>query len=407
MPRKNNDKPKLFVAIGTSAGGIGALKKLLPNLPVGSGYTYIVKLHMDPAYPSVLDQILARVTSLNVVPAVDAVRLEADHLYVTPSDKDCTVIDDVLHLEPIVGPGPRHSVDRLFASLASARGSAAVGIVLSGTGQDGVEGVRALKTADGLVFIQDPADAEFAGMPTASLDTGLVDLVAPASTLGTKLADFVEFGAEARTLDHLAPHDSLLALIRVLLCKTGFNFDQYKDSTLHRRIARRMILNKLSTLDGYIRLVEQSDSEGSSLLQEMQISITSFFRDKAAFVTVAKTIRTIVESKRATDPIRLWVPGCATGEEAFSLAMLIADALGERLAATDVQIFATDADTAALTHARLSVYSTSAVENVPDNLRKRYLVATGGSYKVCSLIRNLVVFAEHDLMRDPPFSRLD
>ena len=347
MPRKKAIKPRLLVAIGASAGGIGALKKLLPNLPLGSGFTYILTLHMDPTHPSVLDQILEGITSLMVEPAVDAVRLEPDHLYVTPSDKDCTVINGVLHLEPIADRGPRHSVDRLFASVAAAHGSAAAGIVLSGTGHDGVQGARALKAGDGLILAQDPADAEYTGMPTAILNTGLADVVALASELGTELAEIVELRAKANLLDRQPPHDTLRALIQVLLRKTGFAFDQYKDSTLNRRIERRMIVNKLTTLDAYVELVEHSDSEAGLLLKEMQISVTAFFRDEAAFVAVADTIKAIVASKRATDPIRVWVPGCATGEEAFSLAVLIADALGERLATTDVQIFATDVDLAA------------------------------------------------------------
>jgi two-component system CheB/CheR fusion protein len=407
MPRKKTITPTLFVAIGASAGGISALKHLLPNLPQGSGFTYILTLHMDPTHSSVLDQILEGITPLTVEPAVDAVRLEPDHLYVTPSDKDCTVIDGVLHLEPITNRGARHSVDLLFASVAAAHGSAGAGIVLSGTGHDGAQGARAIKAANGLLLTQDPADADYTGMPTAILNTGLVDVIAPASELGVELAEIVELGAKANSLDRQHPHDTLRTLTQALLRKTGFAFDQYKDSTLHRRIERRMIVNKLTTLDAYIELVEHSDSEAGLLLKEMQISVTAFFRDEAAFVAIAETIKVIVASKSATDPIRVWVPGCATGEEAFSIAVLIADALGERLMTTDVQIFATDADLAAITHARMSVYLKNAVANVPENLRKRYFEATDGSYKVRSFIRDIVVFAEHDLMLDPPFSRLD
>ncbi|MFT4727958.1 MAG: two-component system CheB/CheR fusion protein [Granulosicoccus sp.] len=407
MPKKKAIKPKLFVAIGASAGGIGALKMLLPNLPVGSEFTYLVTLHMDPTYPSVLDQILEGVTLLKVEPTVDGMLLEPDHLYVTPSDKDCTVIDGVMHLEPIADHGTRNSVDLLFASIAVAHNTSAVGIVLSGTGHDGVEGARAIKAGDGLILVQDPADTEFTGMPTATLNTGLVDVVAPASELGPELVRIFELGAKANSVGRQHSLDSLRTLTQVLLRKTGFAFDQYKDSTLNRRVERRMIVHKLSTLDSYIKLVERSDGEAGLLLKEMQISVTAWFRDDAAFVAIAETIKVIVANKRATDPIRVWVPGCATGEEAFSIAVLIADALGERLATTDVQIFATDADLAAITHARISSYSKSAVANVPQRLRKRYFDVTNDGCKVSTLIRDMVVFAEHDLMLDPPFSRLD
>jgi two-component system CheB/CheR fusion protein len=407
MPKKKAIKPELFVAIGASAGGIGALKKLLPNLPVGSGFTYLLTLHMDPTHPSVLDQILEGMTPLKVEPTVDGMLLEPDHLYVTPSDKDCTVIDGVLHLEPIADHGTRNSVDLLFASIAAAHNTCAVGIVLSGTGHDGVQGARAIKAGDGLVLVQDPADAEFPGMPTATLNTGLADVVAPASELGPGLVRTFELHTTANAVGRQHSPDSLRTLTQVLLRKTGFAFNQYKDSTLNRRIERRMVVHKLSTVDSYIELVERSEGEAGLLLKEMQISVTAWFRDEAAFEAVAETIKIIVANKLATDPIRVWVPGCATGEEAFSIALLIADALGERLATTDVQIFATDADLAAITHARISAYSKSAVANVPQRLRKRYFDVTKDVCKVCSLIRDMVVFAEHDLMLDPPFSRLD
>lgn len=407
MPKIKTTKPKTFVAIGSSAGGIDALKKLLPNLPLDGGFTYILTQHMDPTHPSVLDQILDGFTALTVVKAVDGASLELDHLYVTPSDKDCTIIGNVLHLEPIVDRKARHSVDLLFASLAAAHGGAAVGIVLSGTGHDGVQGARAIKASNGLVLCQDPTDAEYTGMPTAILNTGLVDVVASAFELGAELGEIVELGAKANSLGRRHSDDSQRALMQALLRKTGFAFDQYKDSTLHRRIERRMIVNKLTTLDGYIDLVEQSGTEAGLLLKEMQISVTAFFRDESAFVVIAEAIKVIVAGKSSTDSIRVWVPGCATGEEAFSIAMLVADALGERVMTTNVQIFATDADLTAITHARISVYLKSSVENVPENLRERYFEAIDGSYKVRSFIRDMVVFAEHDLMLDPPFSRLD
>lgn len=407
MSGKPSSAPQRFVAIGASAGGIGALKALLPNLPVARGFTYMLTLHMDPAHTSSLDRILSRFTSLTVVPATDTVKLQSDHLYVTPSDKDCTVLDGALHLEAISHRGPRHSVDVLFASLAKAHGASAVGIVLSGTGADGVQGVHVLKAANALVLVQDPSDAEFTGMPKAVLDAHRADVVASAAELGTELAEIVELGTKVGLSAAAPPSDTMRTLMQVLLRKTGFAFDQYKDSTLHRRIERRMVVNKLPALEAYIELVNRSDTEADSLLKDMQISVTGFFRDDDAFTAMGAVLESIIRRKPTGEPIRVWVAGCATGEEAFSIAMLLADTLGDRLATTDVQIFATDVDIGAITHARKSLYLKPLTAKVPERLRERYFEATEGTYQVRSIIRDLVVFAEHDLMVDPPFSRLD
>lgn len=409
MADDTKDAPQVFVGIGASAGGLAALRHLLPNLPVGRGFTYVLTQHMDPTHPSTLDQILSRDTTLTVQQAVDATRLCPDHLYITPSNKDSTVIDGTLHLDDVHDIGPRHSVDALLTSIAAAHGDTAVGIILSGTGTDGLQGAHELKAADGLVFAQDPSDAEHTGMPQTIVSARLADIVAPAARLGVELAQVID-RAKNSPLSNAAAHgpDARAALIQILQSKTGFAFDQYKDSTMDRRIDRRMVVNKLDALDDYINLIEQSDTEADLLLEEMQISVTDFFRDEGAFVVIAETIKSILSRKKPRDPVRIWVPGCATGEEAFSIAILVAEALGERIASTNVQIFATDIDASAIALARKSVYLKSVLNKVPERLFEKYVEANDGStYRVQARIRDLVVFAEHDLMRDPPFRRLD
>ena len=409
MVNDTKDTPQIFVGIGASAGGLAALRHLLPNLPVGRGFTYVLIQHMDPAHPSTLDQILSRDTALSVEQAVNATRLSPDHLYITPSDKDSTVVDGTLHLEDIHDIGTRHSVDVLLTSLAAAHGDAAVGIILSGTGTDGLQGAHELKAAHGLVLAQDPTDAEHTGMPQAIVSARLADIIAPAARLGIELAQVIDRANNPPVLDAEAHGpEARAALIQILQRKTGFAFDQYKDSTMNRRIDRRMVINKLDALDDYINLVEQSDTEADALLKEMQISVTGFFRDEGAFAAIAETIKSITLRKRPGEPVRIWVPGCATGEEAFSIAILVAEALGEYLVSTTVQIFATDIDASAITFARRSIYSKSALNNVPERLLDKNFEANDGStYRVQTHIRDLVVFAEHDLMRDPPFGRLD
>ncbi len=399
--------PQIFVGIGASAGGLAALKQLIPKLPLDRGCTYILIQHMDPTHKSTLDQILRKDSSVSVEIAVDRARLKSDHLYITPSDKNCAVVDGTLHLEDIRSVGPRHSVDLLLASLAKTHGSAATGIILSGTGVDGLQGAHELKAVEGLVLVQDLNDAEHTGMPAAVIEARLADIIAPAANLGIELSQFIDRGKNTvLNLDAQHP-DARTALIHVLLRKTGFAFDQYKDSTLNRRIERRLVVNKLTSLDEYVSFVEHSENEADLLLKDMHISVTGFFRDKEAFKAIAKVIHTLVASKQVNDSLRIWVPGCATGEEAFSIAVLVAEALDHHLGTTDVQIFATDVDTSAITHARKSLYLKTLVDNIPPPLLNKYFEATDGTYRVQKRLRDIVVFAEHNLLVDPPFGRID
>lgn len=409
MANKAKDTPQVFVGIGASAGGLAALRHLLPNLPVGRGLTYVLIQHMDPTHPSTLDQILNEDTQLSVEQAVHATHLFPDHLYITPSDKDSTIVDGTLHLEDARHIGPRHSIDFLLTSLAEAHGNAAVGIILSGTGTDGLHGALELKAMEGLLLAQDPSDAEHAGMPQAIVSARLADIIAPATRLGTELAQVLDRAKNPPVPDaRVYSPDARAALIMILQSKTGFAFDQYKDSTMNRRIARRMEVNKLDALEDYINLVERSETEADALLKEMQISVTGFFRDQDVFTVIAETIKSIISHKKQGEHVRLWVPGCATGEEAFSIAILVAEALGDWQASTTVQIFATDLNASAIAFARKSIYLKTALNKVPERLLEKYFEPIDAStYRVQARIRDLVVFAEHDLMRDPPFGRLD
>lgn len=399
----------VYVGIGASAGGLKALRDLLPGLPVGSGYCYVVLQHMDPRYPSALDQILRRDTRLRVEIATNDCHLKPEHLYIAPSDQDCTVVDGVLHLKPAHAGGPRHSVDLLFTTLAEAHRQASVGIILSGTGTDGLQGVRAIKAAEGIVLVQDPADAEHQGMPAAVLQARLTDIVGPASALGAELQRVIERTQQATPALHQpSATDERAAILRLLLRKTGFSFDHYKDTTIDRRIRRRMDVGRLDTLAEYLRVLEASDTEADLLLKDMQISVTGFFRGEQAFTAAARVIQQLVNQKPNGNPVRIWVPGCATGEEAFSLAILVAEAFGSRLATANIQIFGTDIDTDAIAHARKSTYWKSLVEpSVSPALIDKYFDAVDQGYKVRPIIRDLVVFAEHNILQDPPFSHLD
>lgn len=407
MPEQS-DLPQFFVGIGASAGGLAALRQLLMNLPLGRGFTYVVIQHMDPSHPSMLDEILAKESALTVKTAETNEVLSSDHLYIAPSDKDVTIVDGALHLMDVHDTGARHSVDQLFKSLADGYGAAAIGIVLSGTGTDGCLGAQALKAADGVVLVQDPHEAEHKGMPSAIIEARLSNIIAPANRLGIELGQVVSSAGEVRLNHHIGREsDTRDALIHALRRKSGYPIDQYKEGTVNRRIERRMVANKLDTVEAYLELVEQSDTEADLLIQDMQVSVTAFFRDKDAFDAIAEAIGEIASRKHSDDFLRIWVPGCATGEEAFSIAILVSEAFGERLATVKVQIFATDIDADAIAHARKGEYQKSVIEDLAKPFVEKYLVATNGIYRIQPQIRDMVVFAEHDLIQDPPFGRLD
>lgn len=400
-------QPGRVVAIGASAGGLAALQAMLPNLPSGLGLAYVLALHMDPTHPSMLDRILQRSSKLTVKNGADGETLLPDHLYIIPSDQLGTIVDGKFKFEPVDHPhGPRHTIDILFASVARAWGERGVGVVLSGSGSDGLHGVRAIKAAEGIAIIQDPQTAEYDGMPGAILQDRLADIVSPPERIGDELKKALGWGRAAES-ELESDADVYQAIARTLTRKTGLRFDQYREATLRRRLERRRIISGQESLVGYLELLESSDAETEKLLQDMFISVTEFFRDTEAFSALGNAVNELVAAKKRGESIRVWVPGCATGEEAFSIAMLIAEAVDAADRTLDVQLFATDIDEQAIAAARKSVYLKTAVSDVPKHFLQKYFVAVDGAYRIATSIRDMVSFARHDLLQDPPFSRLD
>ncbi len=397
------------IGIGASAGGVAALKGLLPNLPKGSRFAYVVALHMDPTHRSLLVDILEKESAMPVKTIVDVEKLLPEKIYVMPPDHDCTVQDGKLRLLDLPEKiGPRHSIDILFSSLAESYGERSAGIVLSGTGSDGMHGMLAIKTAGGIAIAQDPETSEYASMPQSVIDAGLADLVLPPARIGRALADIMR-GSRKRTVSGAAaqPKYELDALLTVLSHKSNCEFSQYKESTLTRRIERRMAVHKLANLKAYTALVKRSDTEAELLFKDILISVTAFFRDEDTFKALRQAMKKIVARKSRGEDVRIWVPGCATGEEVFSIAILLAEALGQKSLSTPVQIFATDIDAGAIAFARRGLYLETSTKTVPSRLLKKYFTRTGGMYQVVKKIRDMVVFARHDLIRDPPYINLD
>lgn len=395
-----------MIGIGSSAGGLAALKDVLPSLPKGQGFAYVLVQHMDPSQPSMLVEILEKSTQMSVRSMHTGEKIVPDTIYIVPAGKNCQLNNDSFQLTEFDSElGPRHTIDILFASIADSFAERCVGIVLSGTGTDGLQGTRSIKAAGGISIVQTPVSAQFADMPRAIVQDALADLILNPAEMGGALLDIYRNPVSIDST--LTTEISFESLIRLLTSKTGFDFSQYKDTTLRRRVERRMGVNKTATLEEYAACVRKSDLEAKLLLKDTLISVTGFFRDSSTFDAISAFLPEVVNNKSRGEAIRVWVAGCATGEEAFSLAMLISEALGDKLNSIQVQIFATDVDEGAITVARRSVYLPSAVKDVPKSLLARYFTHTDDTYQICRRIRDMVVFAQHDLMQDPAFTRLD
>jgi two-component system, chemotaxis family, CheB/CheR fusion protein len=412
-PKKKNKPP--IVAIGASAGGVEAMMELLKHLPPDTGMCYVYVQHLDPTHESKLVEILGKVTKMKVLEAKDLVPLEANCLYIIPPAKGLSVTDGVITLnERKPRPALHLPIDQFFVSLAEKYKDGAIGIVLSGSASDGTAGLKAIKTAGGFTFAQDES-AKFQSMPKSAVAAGVVDLVLSPKDIAAQLArigkkpDIVKAVMHESFEDEISNTDEDLTGIILLLKKgTGVDFTHYKMNTIKRRIVRRMLLYKLESLKGYVQYLKQHPNELNVLYQDLLINVTYFFRDADAMEYMKKTLLPrILKTKSVNDPLRVWVPACATGEEAYSLAMVIMEVLGEKANSVSIQIFATDLSELAIARARLGIYSRHDVVGISPKRLQRFFIKVDGSYRIVKSIRDLCVFAPHNIFRDPPFSRLD
>ncbi|MEY2653329.1 MAG: hypothetical protein RLZZ524_356, partial [Pseudomonadota bacterium] len=403
------------MGIGASAGGLEALKALLPTLPVDPGLTYVVLQHLAPTHRSLLADILGTHTAMPVREARDGDALAGGLMLVTPPNAHIEFDGQRLRLsQPDPLSLPRPSINLFFASLAERVGPQAVGVILSGTGSDGAMGLRQIHAAGGRAVVQQPASARYTGMPEAAIRAVGHDRVLPPEAIGAAIARMLEDGADDR-LDAaddeaLAPwvgldqFGELLALVRR---RCGIDFTDYKEATLLRRIARRMQARETPELADYLALCQREPAELDLLARDTLISVTRFWRDPAAFHVLAEAIGELVRRKPVLEPLRVWVAGCATGEEAYSVAMAFSEALGDHLAERVVQIYATDLDLEALALARRGLYAPGTLVDLPEPLVQRYFTPFGAQVEFSRQLRERVVFSRHDLTRDPPFPRMD
>ena len=400
------------VGIGASAGGIEAMIRLFEAMPSDSGMAFLVVMHLDPTRDSGLAHLLGQHNAMAVVEAADGMAIEPDHVYVIAPDSSLTVDNGRLRLtEPAERRGHRYPIDRLFASMAQHRREQAICIVLSGTGSDGTEGLKEVKAEGGCILVQDPATARFDGMPRSAIAANLADQVLAPEQMPEVLLRYMRHACVARpeVADETLSHDpSIGPLLALLRSQAGQDFRHYKASTLMRRIHRRMGVHNIEGLDAYLEFLRTRPAETEALIKDLMISVTGFFRDPQAWKTLDETVLApLVAERDSRTPVRVWVPACATGEEAYSLAMLLVGRAEAANKEVDIRVFATDGRKDNLNLARSGVYSEGAVAMIPPKLVHRFFDKLDGTYQVKKELRDLVVFAAHNLLRDPPFSRMD
>ncbi|HAA44418.1 MAG: hypothetical protein XD36_2405 [Halomonas sp. 54_146] len=397
--------PPLVVGIGASAGGLEAISKLIKRLDPALPLAYVVLQHVSPAHKSMLVDILSRETRLQVKPFEDNQRPEAGVIYVVSANVNALIKKGVFYttaIKPHVGPKP--SINDFFISLASDASEGAIGIVLSGTGSDGTAGLRAIMAAGGVTMVQTPASAKYNGMPKSALDAGVIDYVLDVEEMAPRLAELACIECSSVKANHEAVPERLLALLKE---HQQLDFSGYKKGTLSRRIRRRLIAANVADMQQYLQLVATNPSELAQLGRDILISVTAFVRDKSAFDALYGAVNSLIQ-EAGREPVRIWVAGCATGEEAYSIALMIAEAK-ERHGALSrvVQIFATDIDEDALDIARRGRYIGAALEALPSDWVTRYFTAKEHLFEVNKELRDMIVFAKHNLVDDPPFLRLN
>jgi len=402
-----------IVAVGASAGGLDAISRLFEQIPADSGMTFIVVQHLEPTHASMMAGLLAKHTAMPVAEAVEGCALRADHVYVIPPGRYLSVRAGVLHLSASAAhPGARLPFDHLLRSLAKSAGPRTIAVVLTGTGGDGSAGLRALHEAGGAVVAQDPAEAEFSGMPQSAVATGLVDRIARLAEIPAVLSDLVADMGSRREVPaaDAVPSADLEAILAALKARTGHDFRGYKPGTIGRRIERRMSLLSLQPEEQgkYLDLLRNDPAECDLLGQDLLINVTSFFRDPAVFETLGAVVIPDILARLAPDQaLRVWIAGCSTGEEVYSLAMVCRDAITHTRRDIKLQIFASDLDADAIAFAREGAYSSDIAKSVSADRLARFFTHEDTGYRITSALRGHIVFTVQDVLTDPPFSRID
>jgi two-component system, chemotaxis family, CheB/CheR fusion protein len=403
-----------IVGIGASAGGLEAIGLFLKNVPLGCGMAFVIVQHLDPTHKGIMIELLQRITKMSVIQARDRMMVKPDCVYVIPPNKDMSILHRVLHLfDPAAPRGLRLPIDFLFRSLALDLQEHSIGVILSGMGSDGTLGIRTIKEKAGVVLVQEPSTAKFDGMPRSAIDSGMADYIAPPEDLPGKIISFLKLTpllADADSLAQKKGESALEKAIILLRVHTGNDFSLYKKNTLYRRIERRMGIHQIDKIDTYVRFLQENPQELDILFRELLIGVTGFFRDPAEWAALKeRIIPGLLSRSPAGRMLRAWVPGCSTGEEAYSLAITYKEVM-EKVKPKgrfSMQVFATDLDKNAIDKARQGLYLANIAADVSAKRLDRFFVRDGDHYLVSKEIREMVIFAPQNLIMDPPFTKLD
>ena len=407
----NNQPPKLIVVgVGASAGGLEALQSLLSNMPTDSGMALVVAQHLSPSYKSMMTELLEKESTISVVTAIDNAPIEPNKVYICPpnSNIEITANDRIKLLSyPDVRHTPRPSVDMLFESIAEHKNDFAIGVVLSGTGTDGSRGIRAIKGENGFGIVQDPHDAKYDGMPNSAINSGHVDLILQATEIGHELKNIIHFPRNTGIdNDGTMPRETYQGIIKQLKARRNVDFSLYKENTILRRIERRMTSLKIHHSADYLAHLQDNKEEINYLFNDMLIGVTSFFRDPRAFDNLQRELANYIQNK-SNKSLRFWCVACSTGEEPYTLAIILSEILGDKIDEYKIQIFATDIDQNSINFARLGVYPETALNFIPRTIKNKYFLLNSEQYELIKPIKSKVIFSVHDVNNDPPFLRLD
>ena len=400
-----------IVGIGASAGGLDALERFFRNMPENSGMAFIVVSHLDPNHISIMPELIQKSTKMKLFQAEDGMVVEPNHVYVAPANRDLAIFHRTIQLiEPLEAHGFRLPIDFFFKSLSSDLGERAICIILSGMASDGTVGLKAVKSELGMVMVQDPESAKFDGMPSSAIKTGLADYILPPEEMPSQLIKYTFQKVKGILLDRTITEgkipDTFQKIFILLRTHTGHDFSLYKHNTIYRRVERRMHIYQLDNISNYIRLLQENPAEIENLFREFLIGVTNFFRDPESFEKLKKVLSEIVKNKPDNGQIRIWVPGCSTGEEAYSIAIILRECMNEAKKYFNVQIFATDIDSNAIEKARIGSFPGIASDVSKERLN-RFFTSEGNLFQIRKEIREMLVFAPQSILKDPPFTKLD
>ena len=408
----NAAKKKKFivVGIGASAGGLEAMQAFVKNLPQKCPeMAFVIVSHLDPKHASLMPELLQKNTGMQVSQIENGMKIEPNRIFVIPPDRDLELTDNTFRLKKISSePGPRAPINHFLSSLANRRGETSVAIILSGMGSDGTIGVQKIKGELGMILAQDPSQARYSAMPESVINTGLTDFIQPVEEMPAILSDYVDrLLGEGNRQGRDIPSESLQKLLSILRSRTGNDFTHYK-KTLQRRISRRMKIHGFGNMAEYIGYLRKNEQENQSLVKEMLIGVTGFFRDPQAFEKLTQqALPALVDDRPAGYTLRAWVAGCSTGEEAYSLAITLQEYIEDNQLGIKLQIFATDLDENAIETARKGFYTGDIAKDVSPARLKRFFSRNNDGYRVVTAIRESIVFAKQSIIKDPPFTRLD